>query len=165
MKSPATAQTTARERVPADVPPGAGPGQQLGWLGAALHRHAGREGHQVNERGAAAGMRPVHDHYPVTAAGSPASEQQVVGPDVGVQQGVARRVAAQVASSAASSARRARDHGSRRSSPGVLARARQPLKSAPRSSATAGARAVTVAGAGVRASASRSSAASTRSSS
>jgi hypothetical protein len=55
-----------RERLPADVPPDAGPGQQLSWPGAALHCHAGREAHQLNERGAAAGMRPVHDHHPVT---------------------------------------------------------------------------------------------------
>jgi hypothetical protein len=69
--------------------------------------------------------------------------------------------AAQVASRPASSARRARDHGSMRSSSGVAERVRQPVKSVPRYSATEG----TVAGAGVRASASRSSAASTKSSS
>ena len=63
-----------------------GPRQQSSGLGTALHRDARGEEHQVNDCVTAAGMRPVHHHDAV------AGEQQVVGPDVGVEQGVARGV-------------------------------------------------------------------------
>ena len=143
-----------RERVPADGPSSAGPGEQRGGLGAALHRDARGKGNAVNAA-------------PRQACG----QSTIITPPLAIRRLSARMSACssvspaawtvQVASRAASSGRRALDHGSRRSSSGTWDSVRHPVKSVPRYSERVG----TATGAGVRTSATWSSVASTASSS